>query len=323
MRENTLSACPLCAERVPDRVEEELPWGYIWDALRREWGTEIAAEERARHEASGPVRRVRCPRCGLDYFAGAAAGSGDFYAALEAGGRYYESTRWEFGWTASRLPKGATVLDVGCGRGDFLALARDAGASVRGAEHNPVAREAATRRGFDVTGADLKTLSSEGLRVDVATAFHIVEHVTDPVGFVRDLVSCVREGGEVVISVPFRDRTWRDAFEVLEHPPHHLSWWGLPQLARLADAAALRWVEHAFEPLARDVHRHAVEKSLQRKVIDLIPVAGSALGAAVGWGVSRALFAPGVAQLVDAANLRARLGAKGLAVVVRLRREPR
>lgn len=321
MPDDTISACPLCAERIPARADEVLPWERIWDELSRAWGAEIPAAERARHEAAGPVRRVRCPRCGIDYFAGASPGSGEFYAALEAGGRYYEPVRWEFGWTASRLRPGDTVLDVGCGRGDFLAVARDAGAVVHGAEHNPVARERARSRGFKVTDRPLSALSAEGLRVDLATSFHVVEHVTDPVRFVRDLAECVRPGGDVVISVPFRDRTWREDFEVLEHPPHHLTRWALPQLARLADAAALRWVEHAFEPLPRSTHRHAVEKSLHRKVSRAVPVVGDALGAAVGWSFSRAVFAPGIAHLVDAVDLRSRLGARGLAVVVRLRKE--
>jgi len=192
------------------------------------------------------------------------------------------------------------------------------GARVRGVEHNPTARAVARGRGFDVTDRTLETLAAEGECVEVGTAFHVLEHTTDPLGFLRALAACVRAGGELLLSVPFRDRTWREDFEVLEHPPHHLTRWALPQLRWLAEATALRLVEHAFEPLSRDMHRHAVEKSLHRALAGRVPWVGHALGAVVGWAASRAVFAPGVVHLVDALRLRERLGARGLAVVVRL-----
>ncbi len=70
------------------------------------------------------------------------------------------------------------VLDVGCGRGEFLALLRASGIRGSGLEVNPVSVEACRRAGLDVEAGDaLERLSArpEG-RLGAVVAFQVVEH---------------------------------------------------------------------------------------------------------------------------------------------------
>ena len=99
-----------------------------------------------------------------------------------------------------------TVLDVGCGTGEVLAVARDRGWRVTGVE--PVVESATfarERRGLDVRSTTLQASGLPERSFDVVTAFHVVEHMTDGAAFIRTLARWVRPGGYVAVEVP----NWR------------------------------------------------------------------------------------------------------------------
>src|SRR3972149_68418 len=78
---------------------------------------------------------------------GGAAGDEDFYRELGESPLYYASWKWEFGWVKERIRPGWSVLDVGCGRGDFLLGISELAGRIAGVERNPlVSRDAGARR---------------------------------------------------------------------------------------------------------------------------------------------------------------------------------
>ncbi|HVQ54244.1 MAG TPA: class I SAM-dependent methyltransferase [Thermoanaerobaculia bacterium] len=70
------------------------------------------------------------------------------------------------------------VLDVGCGRGEFLELLKAEGIASSGVESNPVSVEAARARGLSVEGADaLQLLGGRPPgKLGAVVAFQVVEH---------------------------------------------------------------------------------------------------------------------------------------------------
>ena len=67
-------------------------------------------------------------------------------------------------------------------------------------------------------------------------AFHVIEHVSDPLGFARDLAHCVKPGGRLCIAVPGRASAITEIPNfVFNAPPHHLSWWNESALCALAE----------------------------------------------------------------------------------------
>jgi SAM-dependent methyltransferase len=97
----------------------------------------------------------------------------------------------------------ANVLDVGCGRGEFLELLRDAGVSARGLDLNPEMVEVCTSRGLDATAGDarsfLKGLPDESLGGLIAV--QVIEHLepaylSQMLGLAFDKV---RPGGRIVL----------------------------------------------------------------------------------------------------------------------------
>lgn len=125
-------------------------------------------------------------------------------------------------------------LDVGCGSGEVLAVARERGWTVAGAE--PVERSAATARdrGLDVRAALLEDAGFPEGSWDVVSAFHVLEHLADGAGFLRTAARWARPGGLVVIEVP----NWSSH----DRERHGRRWPGLRPLEHVAhyDTATLR-----------------------------------------------------------------------------------
>ncbi len=92
----------------------------------------------------------------------------DYRALLDAGGRHLP-----------KKPKGS-LLDVGCGNGDFLAFATRAGWKAIGVEPDPKAVETARARGMTVQAGGLEVLEQEREAFDGITMNHVIEHVHHP-----------------------------------------------------------------------------------------------------------------------------------------------
>ena len=89
---------------------------------------------------------------------------------------------------------GGALLDVGAGRGRFVAHARAAGWDATGIE--PSSREPAPH----VQQIALEAASFSGLRA--ITLWHVLEHVEDPEAALRRLHGWLDPGGTLVVGVP-------------------------------------------------------------------------------------------------------------------------
>lgn len=150
--------------------------------------------------------------------------AGAYMELIEAGGRAPEIRRLleggpareaELAWMGATLYAdveqavridgvAGRLLDVGCGTGDFLSHAASAGWSVRGIEPSRLASERARARGLDVFGGTLEAAcgSHDGHGYDAVTMLNVLEHVPDPVTYVRQCRSFLRPGGSLAIVVP-------------------------------------------------------------------------------------------------------------------------
>ncbi|HEY9597186.1 MAG TPA: class I SAM-dependent methyltransferase, partial [Cyanophyceae cyanobacterium] len=98
------------------------------------------------------------------------------------------------------------ILDVGCGRGEWLELLGESGYTARGIEINKVVVEQCRTRGFDVIESDviayLKSLPDATL--GAVTGFHIIEHL--PLELLIQLLNETRRvlkpGGLTVFETP-------------------------------------------------------------------------------------------------------------------------
>lgn len=141
------------------------------------------------------------------------------------------------------LGAGEVLLDVGCGRGDLLAAARDAlGCEALGIELSARAASEARRRGLRVLEGTL--LEAELPRsIACATLFSVLEHEPEPREALARLAAHLRPGGVVIVEVPDAGSPaaraggrWWAALEA----PAHVCHYDERALARALSDAGLR-----------------------------------------------------------------------------------
>jgi SAM-dependent methyltransferase len=92
-----------------------------------------------------------------------------------------------------------SVLDVGCGAGTLLAgLAGEF--EIFGIEMNPDASRAAEGRGVKLIGSDLQAVTDSAVGFDAVVSCDVIEHLADPVDFLRKALSLTLPGGLVLVS---------------------------------------------------------------------------------------------------------------------------
>ena len=151
-----------------------------------------------------------------------------------------------------RAPKAGRLLDVGCGVGNFLAAARDAGFSVTGIEPNQnavrFAKEHYSLR--DVfAGVPAELQKSNALeKFDTVTFFEVLEHQDNPQAFLDTAKSFLKADGFIALSVPNRNR-WQIGHDPLDYPPNHLTRWSPAALRNFLASNGFEVVSILEQPL--------------------------------------------------------------------------
>lgn len=126
-----------------------------------------------------------------------------------------------------RPPKnGGSLLDIGCGNGRFLMLAREMGWNAEGIDLDFKAVETACQRGLTVRQGGINLLSAEKEKYDFITLSHVIEHVHQPIDLLRNIYRLLKPGGILWLETPNLNSlghtrfsaSWRDL-----DPPRHLT----------------------------------------------------------------------------------------------------
>ena len=151
-----------------------------------------------------------------------------------------------------RMPyPGATLLDVGCGAGDFVADARAAGWDAAGIDPDPAAVASGNARGLPISTRSLAEVAATSAgSFDAVTMAHVLEHVADPVELLALARTVLRPGGMLWLATPNLDsrghrrfgRSWMHL-----DPPRHVVLFG----AHALDLALARaGLERAGSPVS-------------------------------------------------------------------------
>jgi 2-polyprenyl-3-methyl-5-hydroxy-6-metoxy-1,4-benzoquinol methylase len=94
------------------------------------------------------------------------------------------------------------IVDFGSGAGGFLLKAKECASSVVALElDNKIVEH--YKQNTIPHAINIESLENE--RYDVITAFHVLEHLSDPIEVLTQLVSKLKKGGKLIVEVPNAD----------------------------------------------------------------------------------------------------------------------
>ena len=131
-----------------------------------------------------------------------------------------------------------SLLEVGCGQGDFLVRAAQRGLAVTGVEYSPHSAQSASDRlgqGGRVICGEIDALAAAGERFDFVAFVDLLEHVRDPRAFLRKVHALLKPEGIAMAIVPsldsFSARMMKSKW--MEFKPEHLWYFSKGTLQRL------------------------------------------------------------------------------------------
>jgi SAM-dependent methyltransferase len=131
------------------------------------------------------------------------------------------------------------LVDVGSGPGIFLEEARATGAfgEVAGIEPSREAAELTRSRGFRIVQQPMEHVDPRELSPTMMTAFEVLEHVLEPVGFLSAIHRVLRPGGlailtSLTISGFDLQVLWSESKSI--YPPHHINFFSVEGMRLLA-----------------------------------------------------------------------------------------
>ena len=183
--------CPACGERTlaPWRIvpgsDPALPGDYaLARCTRCASAVTLAPAPPEAHEAGA-------------YGGGAPRGAGLAAPLL----RRFDRRRLTFLARAGAQPPGR-LLDVGAGRGRFVAQARAAGWHAEGIEPSLRGVTGARARGIELQQAGIEHAAVQAGSLDAASLWHVLEHLDDPGAALERIAGWLAPGGVLVVGVP-------------------------------------------------------------------------------------------------------------------------
>lgn len=147
------------------------------------------------------------------------------YRRLEDSMRGSEAeVRESLAYYAERASGHAPLVDIGCGRGELLALCREGGIAARGFDTNERSVADLQQRGFDAALAGVPECFEalgDGTAGSIA-AIHVVEHlpVETLFAFFSHAARVLRPGGLLMIETPNAESLYMSASQFWRDPTH-------------------------------------------------------------------------------------------------------
>lgn len=173
----------------------------------------------------------RCGSCGF-VFSGRMPSKEELdvhYSNYSYGGAYYDSPitlkRYhELLDKFEKYRKTNKLLDVGCGNGGFLQVAKERNWDCLGIEYSQQAVQNCKTKGLNVLQGSLGDYTGAFLDYDVVTSFEVMEHLQWPSVEIKNIHKVLRKGGLAYVTTPNFNSIMRyylkDKYDALAYPEH-------------------------------------------------------------------------------------------------------
>jgi len=151
--------------------------------------------------------------------------------------------------------KEKNLLDVGCGTGDFLKVAKDNNWNVLGVEPNLEARTIANRKTENSVFDIEQLLKFKKHSFDVITLWHVLEHLSKLEQHITILESLLKPNGRLVIAVPNYksfDANYYKSYWAAFDVPRHLWHFSQKSISKLVQQKGMDLIK--TEPMIFDAY---------------------------------------------------------------------
>lgn len=199
-----------------------------------------------------------CRRCGLVFSRPMTFPGGAWYERFNYTCGYEDTacvaskTRFQYFLDRLPFPRAGRIIDIGCASGRFLQMAAERGYEAEGLDVD--SRFVALARAAGLSGVSQGVLDEEFARkrrdaYDAVSIMEILEHVADPIDFLRLCRDILKPGGRLLVSVPDNRRPTPFGRDVWDYPPHHLTRWSPAPLRRALERAGFSCEEAGSIPI--------------------------------------------------------------------------
>ncbi|MCH2198876.1 MAG: class I SAM-dependent methyltransferase [Flavobacteriales bacterium] len=160
------------------------------------------------------------------------------------------------------------LLDVGCGIGEFLSVAKERGWEVYGTEFSSTAVEICQKKGIQMLQGNLSARIFPEEYFDVITSFEVIEHIYHPTHDVKVIYELLRRGGMHYCTTPNFNALHRYKLKAeydIIYFPEHLAYFTPKTLKRIMTDAGFRVVK--TETTGINLTRIARSKDLNSTVL--------------------------------------------------------
>ncbi|MEO7989455.1 MAG: class I SAM-dependent methyltransferase [Chryseolinea sp.] len=116
------------------------------------------------------------------------------------------------------------IIDVGCGDGFFLEVAKKRKWNVFGTEFTQEAIDLCQQKGIQMTVSPLNPKHYGSEFFDVITSFEVIEHINTPLDELKSFSAILRKGGIVYVTTPnfnsISRNILKEKWNIIEYPEH-------------------------------------------------------------------------------------------------------
>ena len=167
--------------------------------------------------------------------------------------RYRRRLDREYRHLPETRPQDGTLLDLGCGNGGFLSIAKRCGWKVVGIDPDPSAVVEAQSMGHDARQGSIELLDGQHEIFDLIFMSHVTEHLHDPIGVFHKCYRLLKPGGQIWIETPNIDARGRIEFDRnwrgLE-APRHLVLFNVKSLRKALRTIGFQTIKREIRPIA-------------------------------------------------------------------------